>query len=271
MSLEQKRTPVSVLEGLTTTTVSEAAGGGELTSDQVVYTREILGMSLPRYTADTAACCSRCPIAEVWPTVIKLDIPPGGGSLKPAIESEINKEIRRCQVCGSSGQRASSDDADSLTSRYDASTTPNSFFVCMGDEGMGLSEFSLEAATLSHWVNVFGETFSLCGVVYRTPGEDVSPQYSFQAYFDGGWWTYRGNRLVNNMNFEDYLDGMEEHLLLFVRTSIVTSRYGKDASWDASTEEEVGLTTYSDLGMYRTRRSVWLTEGEHACIGTIGT
>ena len=244
-SLVPKSAPISILERLTTTTTSEPASDPNPTPDELMYTRQVLGMSRPRNGGATE-CCSQRPIASARPTVVELGIQQGDcGLLRHVIGRRVQQEHTRCPVCGLQRSVSASNNVDVMTPR-DPGSTPDAFFANVGDEGLGFIDFDLNAGvSLCHWVHVFGETYSLCGLIYRTAREGASPRYSCKAYLIGGWWTSNNGGLVHIRHFKDNLDDdYKEHLRLFMRTALVTDRYGEEAVGYPSSDEEVRCIHY---------------------------
>lgn len=232
----RSRTPVSVLERLASRD-GRAGSTFQPTDTQLRNTRRFLGLSLPTFTVRPGECkhggrtvrADECSLTD-RPTVVMLDVKGGqSGSVQSVLRQLPQKGHRRCPLC-QAGDTASDSEEVEVEYKWDTDR-PSMFFASVGEARLGGTYDVANTVQHSHVVNVFGDNYALCGVIYRTRCGGAS-QFTCQVYLEEGWWTYtdlQGGVVehVGDRFDDDYLQG-KESMLMYVRVDLVVTRYGRD-------------------------------------------
>jgi len=257
LSGDEWRTPKGVLEALTTAKprIGSASSNPNV---GVANTRRLLGLQEAFKIVNASNCVHEgsrvrdtLTARYCWPAVLEVDFKRSTagdveGALKELVDVDASAGTeRQCVFCTDEGK----DPVPlTLTQREWSGFRRDMFFVSLGNDGLaGLAD---ARAKHSHWVEMFGTTFTLCGVVYRTR-KGKKNHYTSQILLEGRWWEYndmqRNGSLKELGDFNVEVSGAED-TLMYVRAGVVERAFpaeesigGSPTSCTDASDDEVGI------------------------------
>eukprot|EP00752_Nemacystus_decipiens_P016658 g14898.t1 len=235
LSVEDLNTPKGVLEALATTVEPRAGAPSRDAYVLVQNTRRVLGLHEGFKIVKAGRCehegkhvRESLTARYCWPNVIEVNLSESNvGDVRQALaelrtgEGTAGTE-RPCVLCAVEGRVPA---PTCYTQRDWIGHKRDMFFVSL--RGDGLTSESGKRVQHSHSVDMFGATFTLCGVVYRTR-KGASNHYMSQLWLEGRWWEYNDLKREGNLEelgeFAPLIAGTED-MLMYVRASIVEGAF----------------------------------------------